>query len=331
MYAPLLTENRSGTFDLIRYGYICIVDEHSKVLYQAGDAEDFVFYRSASKPIQSLPVFKYGLDRKYGLTDEEAVILSGSHAGMPVHVAAVENSLRKARLDADLLCMNPAAPADEASNERRLRAGLPKRKVYHNCSGKHCALLMVQRELGGAPEDYWKVGTPVHREVEDTIKAVSEAEEVKIGVDGCGVPVFAVPMRSIAAAYKNLACIDTLPGGELQRLAAENVARIGRHPHMIRGEGYLCTIMNQDPNIIAKGGANGVYGFGLKRQRLGVALKFVDGTEGAWPFLIWEILSALGALSDETRQRLETLHPKYFVNDNDAVVGARESLVQISI
>ena len=160
MYAPLLTENRSGTFDLIRYGYICIVDEHSRVLYQAGDPEDFVFYRSASKPIQSLPVFKYGLDRKYGLTDEESAILSGSHAGMPVHVAAVENILRKAGFDEDILCMNPAAPGDEASNERRLRAGLPKRKVYHNCSGKHCALLMVQRELGGRAGGLLEGGHP---------------------------------------------------------------------------------------------------------------------------------------------------------------------------
>ena len=89
--------------------------------------------------------------------------------------------------------------------------------------------------------------------------------------------------------------------------------------------------MNEDPNIIAKGGANGVYGFGLKKQRLGVAFKFIDGTEEAWAFMAKEILKALGALKPEHEKRLETLHPTYFVNDNQRVVGQRRSEIEISI
>jgi len=331
MYAPLLNENRGGTFDLVRLGYICIVDEHSRVLWSLGDPEDFVFYRSASKPIQSLPVFELGLDKQYGFTDEESVVLSASHDGMPCHVAAVESILKKSGLSEDMMCMKPTIPGDEKSNEDRIRAGLPPRKVYHNCSGKHCALMLTQRALGGEVRDYWKTGTPVHARVEQTIKTVSETDTVKIGVDGCGVPVFAVPVRSIAAAYKNLACIDTIRDESLRRAAADNVRRIGRYPYMIRGAGILCSVMNEDPNIIAKGGANGVYGFGLKKQRLGVSLKLVDGTESAWPFLIMEILRALGALTPEHEARLEKLHPKYFVNDNDLVVGEREALFHISL
>ena len=71
MYVPLISEYRfdpsedpkSANFDLMHYGYVCIVDENSNVLYSAGDCDDLVFYRSASKPIQALPVFKYGLDK----------------------------------------------------------------------------------------------------------------------------------------------------------------------------------------------------------------------------------------------------------------------------
>ena len=51
MYAPLLEEDRNGYFDLIHYGYICVVDDRGRVLWSLGDPEDMVFYRSASKPI----------------------------------------------------------------------------------------------------------------------------------------------------------------------------------------------------------------------------------------------------------------------------------------
>ncbi len=330
MYAPLVQEDRNGYFDLIHHGWICVVDEHGRVVWSLGDAEDMVFYRSASKPIQALPVFEMGLDKKYGLTEEQSVVLSASHLGMPMHVTAVEDILRRMGLTEDVLCMKPTRPGDAAANEARIRAGLPLRKVYHNCSGKHCALLMMQRELGGAVEDYWKTDTPVHRRVERTIRVISETDRVNVGVDGCGVPVFAVPIRNIAVAYKNLACIDTIQDDSLQAAAAENVRRIGLYPHMIRGA-LLCTAMNRDPNIIAKGGANGVYGFGLKKQRLGVAFKVVDGTESAWPLLAMELLRGLGALTEEHQARLEALQPKYILNDNDTVVGQRKTLFEMHL
>ena len=101
MYTPLVSEYRfdpsedpkSATFDLMHHGYVCIVDENSNVLYSAGDCDDLVFYRSASKPIQSLPVFKYGLDKKFGIEEKESVVLSASHfpcfAG--IHLCIIKN------------------------------------------------------------------------------------------------------------------------------------------------------------------------------------------------------------------------------------------------
>lgn len=339
MYTPLISEYRfdpsedpkSATFDLMHYGYVCIVDENSNVLYSAGDCDDLVFYRSASKPIQALPVFKYGLDKLYGIEEKESVVMSASHAGEPFHVEAVESILKKGGFSEDILCMKPTHPGSESANEARIRAGIPERKVFHNCSGKHSALLLIQKYLGGVLEDYWKVDTPVFKEIADTIGTVAETDRMKIGVDGCGVPVFAVGMKNIAISYKNLACPDKIRDEGLQRAAIDNVNRIMRHPEMIRGTDFLCSIMNEDPNIIAKGGANGVYGFGLKEQRLGIAFKFIDGTEAAWPFLIKEILKALGALKPEHEKRLDILHPTYFVNDNDRIVGERRCEIKITI
>ena len=77
-YATLVNEYRGELLDLVHFGYVCIVDENSNVIYHAGDENTMVFYRSASKPHQALPVIMRGLDKKYGLTDEETVIFAGS-------------------------------------------------------------------------------------------------------------------------------------------------------------------------------------------------------------------------------------------------------------
>ncbi len=329
--AELAHEYRSDTLDLTHCGYLVIVDEHSRVVFSRGDMDDFVFYRSAAKPIQALPAIALGLDEKYGLTDEESAIFAASHMGEDFHISALERIAEKTGLNEAMFVMKPTVPTSAKSNEERIKAGLPRRKFYHNCSGKHTALILTQRELGGVPEDYWKVGERVQKTVEQAVKALSETNEVRLGVDGCGVPVFAVGMKHIAIAFKNLACIDTIGDESLQSAAARFLPRMHRYPNMISGTDKLCTMLNEDENIVAKGGANGVYGIGLKKQRLGVAFKITDGTESAWPLLALEALRALGALSEQTRARVEALHPYVIKNDNNTEVGHRSLAFTISL
>ena len=89
--------------------------------------------------------------------------------------------------------------------------------------------LMIQKYLGGEPADYWKADTPVFHETARTIAAMAETERMKIGVDGCGVPVFAVGMKNIAISFKNLACPDRIRGVTVH-LDFEG-SRMGIHRH----------------------------------------------------------------------------------------------------
>ena len=323
-FVPLVQEYRGNLCDLTHFGYICIVDENSNVLFQAGDPEAAVFYRSSSKPIQALPVIQEGLVRKYGLTQEESVIFSGSHAGEPFHIAVLESILEKTELSEDMLCIKPTTPASPIANEERIRQGLPPRRLYHCCSGKHLGLMLLQRELGGECRDYWREDSLVQKRVLKAVREISETEDIQIGVDGCGVPVFACSMRHFAAAYKNLVCPDHILDPELARTAAEYIPLIHKYPLMMRGTNYLCSLINLDPNLLGKGGANGSYGFALKKERIGVSIKMADGTEQCWPLLILEILRFLGCLTPETEQRLLSLKPYTIYNDNDLIVGRRE-------
>ena len=153
-FEPLVYEYRGKILDLVHMGYICVVDENGKVLWHVGDPEEMVFYRSASKPLQALPVIARGLDKKYGITPEESVLFAGSHTGDSFHVAALESMYKKADLSEDMLCMDPALPQVPHPMD------LKPRKFYHNCSGKHTGALLLQRELGGEIRDYWKVDSP---------------------------------------------------------------------------------------------------------------------------------------------------------------------------
>lgn len=328
--AQLVKEYRGETLDLVHHGHLVVVDESSRVVYAAGDPETMIFYRSASKPVQALPVVMHGIDAEFGLTEEETVIFAGSHAGEHFHVAALESILRKVNLSEDMLIMKPASPISVSANEERIRRVLRPRRLYHNCAGKHIALMLLQRRLGAETKDYWKVDAPAQKEVQEIILKMSEVNRLEIGVDGCSVPVFAAPLRGIANAFKNLAAPEKINDPDLQCAAATFVPRIGKYPLMMQGTNFLCSLLNYDPNIIAKGGANGVYGFGLKKEKLGIAFKFIDGTEKNWPLVVIEILRQLRCLSEPTKQRLQNLNPYLIHNDNDMVVGRREVGFNIS-
>lgn len=319
----LVEEYRGGLLDLTHYGYVVVVDENGKTLYSAGDENAVVYYRSASKPIQALPVIAHKLDEKYSLTEEETVLFAGSHLGEKFHVDALKSIMKKADLKEEDLIMNPAAPGLPSANEERIRLGLPKSKLYHNCSGKHAALMLIEREMGGDVKDYWKIGSLGENEVLRTMSVLSEypEEKVTIGVDGCGVPVFAYPLRNIAVAYKNLACIDTIKDEPIREAAEKFVPRIHKYPHMMRGTGYLCSLINHDPNIVAKGGSNSVYGIGLKKERIGIALKVKDGNEVIWPIIMREIFRQIGYYNEETDKMLLSQHSCVTLNDNGTPVG----------
>ena len=321
---PLIYEYRGDVLDLIHLGHIAIVDEKSNIIYSAGDPENIVFYRSASKPMQAIPAIRHGLNKEYGITDEESVIFAGSHAGEPFHIAALESIFSKADLNEETLIMKPAVPMNVTANEERIGKGLPRRKMYHNCSGKHAALMLLQRKLGGKIEDYWKLDSLAQLEVMETIKILGETRRVETGLDGCGVPVFAVGLKHIAISFKSLVRPAGIRDEALAQTVGDFTPLIHTYPLMMAGTGRICTLLNQDPNIVAKGGANGVYGFALKKEGVGVAFKVSDGTEQTWPLLALGILEALGCLNPETKERMEELHPSIILNNNDAEAGRRE-------
>lgn len=322
---------RNKTLENIHLGRICVVDENGRITGSTGDPDAYTFFRSSSKPIQALPVIKYHLHEKYGLTPKELTILAGSHAGEPMHLEVILSLLKKTKYAEEDFIMLPAYPGYKPAYADMIRKNLPPRKALHNCAGKHIASMMLAEHLGDDYKDYWQLESKAQQEILSTIDELSEhpANLVQTGVDGCGIVVFAVPLQNIAKAYMHLACPDAIPAPETRRAITTLVPYLHEENLMIRGTGYLCSIFNEDANVIAKGGANGVYGFGLKKERLGVSLKIEDGTEDTWPIIIAEILRQLNYSNTATIEKLENLCPGYILNDNKVEVGTIKTVFRL--
>jgi L-asparaginase II len=93
-----------------------------------------------------------------------------------------------------------------------------------------------------------------------------------MGVDGCGVVAFALPLERMALAYARL---ERLDGGD--RVAAAMRA----HPGLIRGpDGVDTILMRAREGWIAKGGAEGLM-CAAGPSGLGLAVKVEDGSSRA--------------------------------------------------
>jgi L-asparaginase II len=128
------------------------------------------------------------------------------------------------------------------------------------------------------------------------------ADSIDVGIDGCSVPTFALPLSAAALAFARLA--DPSELSEPRRSALRRIASaMMAHPEMVAGTKRLDTdvMCAGKGRIVVKGGAEGYYGIGiLTSPGLGVAIKMEDGDgERGRNAVVVEVLRQLDALDDE--------------------------------
>lgn len=318
---------RGGYLECYHDGSITVVDENG-LRSCVGDIDFVSYYRSSSKPIQILPLYELEIDKKYKLTDEELSIMSGSLACGPRQIEIVKSIMAKADIQEDIFIMLPCYPMWEIYATQYIREGKPASKLYHNCIGKHLGLVLMQREMGGAEADYWKLESVVQQNIVTHVSKFTDilAEDIHIGWDGCGVPVFGVPMFNMALSYMRLAAPDLIDEKSLRAAVERNAQVIASHPENLMDATSLCGVLCKDSNIIGKIGADGVYTLGLKKERIGVAVKIFDGTTDSMPYILVEILKQLNYQNQETIKRLEEHFPAGFKNATGKVVGEKKAV-----
>ena len=275
--APLVAVRRGAVVESVHRGRLVFCDPAGNVLDATGDPEAYVFARSSAKPFQALPLVLSGAADAFGLTDDELAVACASHNAEESHLAAVRSLLEKAGLSEDDL-QNGAHPPMYAPEAAKLaRGGEDPRPVHGNCSGKHAGMLAVCAHEGLHTGGYRNPDHPLQRRILELVVEVCglRDDEALLAGDDCGVPAFALPLKSLATGFARLATGEEL--SDEVAGAAERLRRAMRaHPFMVAGTGRFDTGVMGATDLVCKSGAEGVFAAG-STEGWGLAVKISDG------------------------------------------------------
>jgi L-asparaginase II len=316
MPAPLVQVVRSGVVESVHLGDVAVCDSSGTLLASVGDPDRVAFARSCMKPIQGA-VSIDAID--VPLSDADIAIICSSHNGEPVHVRAVRGVLRRTGVPLEALLTPSARPMDEdaAARVRTVAA------IYHDCSGNHAGILGASARSGWPLDTYRAKGHPHHRRVLSLVHRLAGAEPVVVGVDGCGIPVHALPLHALAAMYARL--------GVREDQHLERVTRAMRaEPYLVGGRARDDTeLMAATPDVVAKEGAEALMCALALDAGVGVAVKIHDGGSRAAGPALFAVLEQLGLLSPGARRRLRPrLRP--VVRGGGRPVGHLEPVLTLS-
>jgi L-asparaginase II len=323
---------RGETFESIHRGHLAVMDGRKKIVSSFGDPETVTFFRSACKAFQALPFISSGAADRFGFTDDEIALACASHSGEPIHVKVAASMLEKAGFNESNLRCGTHLPFNEKEAARMMRTGEKPTQLHNNCSGKHAAMLAFAKHLGADPTSYESIENPVQQEILISVSTFAELppDEIQIGVDGCAVPNFAMPLSAMARCFANLICPPDSFGDDFKRACSRIVSAMTSHPELIGGAERLDTIVMQAApgTLISKVGAEGVWLCGvLPSERypagLAIALKIEDGDDKrARPVVAVELLRQLGLLRHDD---LPEASPMQLRNRRGDVVGRVEA------
>lgn len=329
---------RGETVESVHRGHLIVLDGGGNTVVSIGDPETVTFFRSACKPIQAIPLITTGAADHFGFSEDEIALACASHSGETIHVEIAARMLEKIGLaESDLRC-GAHLPFNEKVAEQILRSGGEPSQLHNNCSGKHAGMLAAAKQLGADAGNYESCGHPVQAAILDAIAEFAGVpkESIAIGIDGCAVPNFAMPLSAMATSFLNLINPPERFDPPLRSACIRIVNAMIEHPALIGGTERLDTMLMQaaPAKLISKVGAEGVWLCGVLPSdkwpnSLTIALKIEDGDDKrARPVVAVEILRRLGVLSEDG---LADLSPLTVKNRRGDIVGRVEADVTMPI
>jgi L-asparaginase II len=323
-------------------GHLIAVDRDGANICSLGEPDAVTYLRSSGKAFQALPVVASGAADRFGFTEKEVAIACGSHNGEQIHVDTVRSMLQKIGLDESALKCGAHEPYSVEVARELIRKGEPPTPIQNNCSGKHAAMLALARHIGVPTETYDDLANPVQQMI---LKAVSEfsgvsVDDIAIGIDGCGVPVFGISVRAMALMYARLVSPPEALSPETRNACDRVVKAMIAYPEMIGGtKDRLDTelIRAAAGKLISKIGAEGVYTVGVLPcaewpKGIGFALKVEDGDDKrARPPAVIESLRQLGVLSNDELTALSKYSPEIIRNRRGDHVGEARAAFTLQI
>ncbi len=298
--APILVEVWRGQMVESRHrACIAVADADGQVVEAWGDIEQPIYGRSAIKPLLAIALIESGAAEAYSVSDAEVALACASHNGEAQHVEAVNAWLARIGLTADDLECGPQVPGYEPSYQAMIQAGLEPTRAHNNCSGQHAGILTSILHFKHSPKGYVQYEHPIQQHLLGLLEQMCglELRLAPRGIDGCGIPVIATPIVSLARAMANMA--------DPHHLSVDRAASCRRilksmteNPFNVGGTGRFCTLVIKTlrGKAAIKVGAEGVYMAALPGLGLGVALKIEDGASRAAEVAMGQVLKRLGLI-----------------------------------
>ena len=320
---PVLVEvHRGNGVESSHRGAVAMADSSGNIIASWGDIVRPIFPRSAVKMIQALPLIETGAAERFRLTDEHLALACASHSGEPGHVRAVETWLAQIGLQGDALECGTHDPFDASAACQLIAAGRQPSPLHNNCSGKHAGFLTAACHMRFPVAGYVDRSHPIQRLVTTALGDMSELDlgRTPRGVDGCGIPAHALPLRNLARAMAKFASPEQL-GGRRGEAARRLLAAMTGHPWLVGGSGRFDTraMSAGDSRFVVKMGAEGVHVAIVPKLGLGIALKIDDGARRAAEFVMVTMLQSLGLVD---RDAAESLVAEGLINSRGEQVGA---------
>ncbi len=328
MSNPVLVNTLRGDVVENRHrGAVAVCDPAGRLVHALGDVDTLVYPRSAIKMLQALPLVESGAAAHFELGDAELALACSSHNAESAHTDTVRRWLTGIGLDESALECGVHPPLHEQTARAMLLGNSEPGRIHNNCSGKHTGMLTACRFLGEETRGYIEREHPAQQRWFDALGDMAgvDMRSLPWSRDGCGIPVIAMPLVSIASAFARLAAPD-----DLKQRRADAVERLTRaiaaQPFMVAGSGRLCTEIMQltGRRVLVKTGADGVYTAVLEDLQLGVALKIDDGSREAAEVSLLAVLNRLGVLRDDELEALAERRRMPISNTRGVLTGFRE-------
>jgi L-asparaginase II len=309
--APLVEVTRGAITESRHRGHVIAVDGDGNTVAQLGAPETVTYLRSSAKPHQAIPLIASGAADRFGFTEQEVALACASHSGESLHTEIVASMLQKIGVGPEALKCGVHEPFDAETTRLLRQRGEKPTVLQNNCSGKHAGMIALALHLGAPTETYFQPDHPVQVAIKKAVAHFSEvpSEQIAMGVDGCGVPVFGVSVRAMAVMYARLVMPPADSDDATRQACQRIVSAMTTFPELIGGTSdRLDTEMMRAAKgrLISKIGAEGVYTVGVLPceqwpHGLGLALKIEDGEDHrARPTVVIEALRQLGVLRDES-------------------------------
>ena len=294
---------RDGLIEQEHFGFI-VMSNKKEIINTIGETNSYPFYlRSCAKPLQASLLIDLNMDKFFNMTEGEIALCCASHAGEKIHIETAKELLQKIGLKPNALKCGLHKPLSKTEQEKLILNKTTENIFHNNCCGKHIMMLGLCVINNWDLSTYDDINHPLQKLIKRRIYDLCEIkQDYPVTFDGCGVPIYAMPLANMVKGYLNLFCNPVYE--KLRNAFLYN-------PYIIGGEDRTDTkIIQASTDIVAKTGAGGLCIVVNTRVNKGFVVKICDGDMKAREIVVIDILRQLRWADIPVDNSIKTIHGK---------------------